>query len=295
MTLKHMRIFKEVCVQESITKAADQLNMAQPAVSVIIREMEEHYRVKLFERLNRRLYITDAGKVLLQYAATIIMQFEEAENSIHSSEYISTLRVGANISLGLNLLPPILEEYGKRYPKVITTSMINNSDYIEKKLIQNEIDIAIVDHISVATNFKEDYLMEDKMVAACSISYGERLGTVITLAGLAKEKLLLREKGSGLRSTVDSAFDLYGLVPSIAMESISTNALLQAAAHNLGVIIIPERSLELSEYRDALVKIAISDVDLKRKYYAIYNHNKYITPNMTNFIQLTHELLKSFS
>ncbi len=293
MTLKHMRIFKEVCVQESITRAADQLNMAQPAVSVVIREMEEHYKVRLFERLNRRLYITDAGRVLLQYADTIIQQFEEAENSILSSKYVSTLRVGVNISLGLNLLPQILEEYAKRYPKVITTSVINNSDYIEKRLFQNEIDLAIVDQISSAANFKEDYLMEDKMVAVCGKNHGQQLGKDITLERLAKEKLLLREKGSGLRSTVDSAFDLYGLVPNIAMESISTNALLQAAACNLGVLIIPERSLELSVFKGELMKITISDVDLKRRYYAIYNYNKYITPNMTNFIELTHEILKS--
>ncbi len=292
MTLRHMRIFKEVCVQESITRAAEQLNMAQPAVSVAIREMEEHYQIKLFERLNRRIYITDEGKVLLQYADTIIRQFEEAENLILSSNYVSTLRIGANISLGSGLLPLVLEEYGKRYPKVITTSVINNSDYIEKKLVQNEIDLAIVDNISPTAAFKGEYLTEDKMIAVCSKEYGERLGKEITLEQMAKEKLLLREKGSGLRSTVDSAFDLYGLVPYIAMESISTNALLQAAAHNLGILIISERRLELDRYREELVKINISDVDLRRKYHIIYNQNKYITPNMTSFIELTYEVLK---
>lgn len=295
MTLKHMRIFKEVCVQESITRAAEQLNMSQPAVSVVIRELEDHYQVKLFERLNRRLYITDAGKVLLQYADNIIQQFEEVENSIRSSKYISSLRVGANISLGLNLLPQILEEYSQRYPKIITTSIINNSDYIEKKLLQNEIDLAIVDHRSASNQFKEEYLMEDKMVAACGKKYEEQLNRNITLERLSKEKLLLREKGSGLRSAVDAAFDLCGLVPNIVMESISTNALLQAAVHNLGILIIPERSLVLSVYQEDLVKIEISDVDLKRKYFAIYNRNKYITPNMTNFIGLTKEFLKELS
>ncbi len=293
MTLKHMRIFKEVCVQESITRAADQLNMAQPAVSVVIKEMEEYYNIKLFDRLNRRLYITDAGKLLLQYVDTIIQQFEEAENAIRCSTYVSTLRIGVNTSLGLSILPTILEEYGKRYPKVITTSMINNSDYIEKKLTRNEIDLAIVDHMSVSTNFKEEFLMEDKMVVACGKIYGERLGKDITLDQLAKEKLLLREKGSGLRSTVDAAFDLHGLIPNIVMESISTNALFQAAAHNLGVFLISENSLKLSEYKDELNKVNILDVELRRKYYAIYNQNKYVTPAMTNFIELTQEILKS--
>ena len=79
MTLRHFHIFSTVCKKESITKAAEELNMAQPAVSFAIRELESYYGTKLFERMNRRLYITDAGKQLLVYADSVLAQCKEAK------------------------------------------------------------------------------------------------------------------------------------------------------------------------------------------------------------------------
>lgn len=80
MTLRHFHIFSTVCKKESITKAAEELNMAQPAVSFAIRELESYYGTKLFERMNRRLYITDAGKQLLVYADSVLAQCNEAKD-----------------------------------------------------------------------------------------------------------------------------------------------------------------------------------------------------------------------
>lgn len=78
MTLRHLEIFSAVCVQESFTRAAEQLNMAQPAVSLAIRELEVFYNVRLFERMNRRVYLTEAGRTLRQYADTVLSQFQES-------------------------------------------------------------------------------------------------------------------------------------------------------------------------------------------------------------------------
>jgi DNA-binding transcriptional LysR family regulator len=290
MTLKHMKIFKEVCTQESITKASVLLNMAQPAVSVVIRELEDYYELKLFERLNRRIYITDAGKTLLQYADTIIQQFEEVENSFRCNGFLSTLRVGSNISLGDGLLPVILEEFGRKYPHVLVTSIVNNTEFVEKKLNQNEMDLAIIDHVSLSTKYKGEFLFEDKLVAVCGKKYERHLKGDVTLNRLAQEKLLVREKGSGLRSAIEMAFARHDLTPNFVMESLSTNALINAAVHNLGVLILSERTLELSEHKTLLHKIAINEVDLKRNYYIVYNASKYMTQNMISFIELAHTL-----
>ena len=78
MTLRHLEIFSAVCAQESFTRAAEQLNMAQPAVSLAIRELEVFYNVRLFERMNRRVYLTEAGRTLRQYADTVLSQFQES-------------------------------------------------------------------------------------------------------------------------------------------------------------------------------------------------------------------------
>ena len=85
MTLRHLEIFSAVCAQESFTRAAEKLNMAQPAVSLAIRELEVFYNVRLFERMNRRVYLTEAGRTLRQYADTVLSQFQESVEVLRES------------------------------------------------------------------------------------------------------------------------------------------------------------------------------------------------------------------
>ena len=92
MTLRHLRIFSEVCRQESITLAAERMNMAQPAVSYAIRELESYYGTKLFERMNRRLYITESGEQLLLYADSILSQFDEARDVLRDVHAVTKVR-----------------------------------------------------------------------------------------------------------------------------------------------------------------------------------------------------------
>ena len=85
MTLRHLEIFRAVCARESITLAAEHLNMTQPAVSLAVKELEAFYGVQLLERMNRRIYITDAGRSLLQYADAVLSQFEESVRVLRDS------------------------------------------------------------------------------------------------------------------------------------------------------------------------------------------------------------------
>ena len=100
MTLKHLRIFVEVCRMDSITKAAENLNMAQPAVSNAIRELESFYQVKLFERMNRKIYITSAGKYLCESADAILSQFDESKDVLLDIASSTKIRIGSNVSFG---------------------------------------------------------------------------------------------------------------------------------------------------------------------------------------------------
>lgn len=90
MTLRHLEIFRAVCARESITLAAEHLNMTQPAVSLAVKELEAFYGVQLLERMNRRIYITDAGRSLLQYADAVLSQFEESVRVLRTAAPIVT-------------------------------------------------------------------------------------------------------------------------------------------------------------------------------------------------------------
>ena len=171
MTLKHLRIFAEVCRMESITEAAKNLNMAQPAVSNAIRELEAFYQVKLFERMNRRLYITNAGEYLRGYADSILTQFEESRDILQDIAASTRIRIGSNVSFGANYLPKIISDFQSIHPEIPLFTMIQNSSHIEDCLLHNELDFAIVDNLSSHAGIRQTLIKEESMVALCSPNF----------------------------------------------------------------------------------------------------------------------------
>ena len=145
MTLRHFHIFSTVCKKESITKAAEELNMAQPAVSFAIRELESYYGTKLFERMNRRLYITDAGKQLLVYADSVLAQCNEAKDVLSDINAMTQIRLGANVSVGNSWLQNCIDGFEKIHPEIPIYTSVQNSSQLEKQLLYNNLDFAFMD------------------------------------------------------------------------------------------------------------------------------------------------------
>ncbi|MDD4774729.1 MAG: LysR family transcriptional regulator [Eubacteriales bacterium] len=282
MTLRHLQIFAAVCKENSITGAADRLNMAQPSVSLVVRELEYFYGVKLFERMNRRLYITDAGSRLLGYADTIISQFNESVNTLKDSDALSSLRVGANVTIGETLLPGVIKEYRELYPKVNVTAIIENSKQIESLLLKNDIDLALVDNISVSPYFISRVLFRESMPVLCAPGYiaGEKL----TVEELAACRLLLREQGSGTRQSVDQIFDMAGYTVSPVLESISSAALINAAKLGLGITVLSRRAVRRELAEGSLTEIEVEDAEFLRNHFVVYHKSKLVTLVMKNFI-----------
>ncbi len=141
MTLRHLRIFVAVVDQGSATAAANVLYLAQPAVSLAIRELEEYYGIKLFDRIGNRLHLTEAGKIFYSYAAHIITTFEEMENGLRNWDEIGRLRIGSSITIGNKMLPELIHDFSFVYPKIDVKVLIDSSDVIEEKLLRSELDL----------------------------------------------------------------------------------------------------------------------------------------------------------
>lgn len=128
MTLRHFRIFVAVCKQGGITKAAESLYLAQPAVSLAVRELEEHYDVRLFDRIGRRLYLTEAGKEFLAYAERILALCDDLEKGARQWDEQSPLHIGSSMTIGTKLLPGLVRRFRQQYPAAKVTVEIKNSD-----------------------------------------------------------------------------------------------------------------------------------------------------------------------
>lgn len=145
MTLRHLKIFIAVAETRSMSAAARRCFITQPTVSQTIHELEEHYHTILFERLSRKLYITEAGKNLLSHARQVADQFDRLEQSMADSAVSQSLRIGATLTVGVCLLPNILNDFRSEMPQVSTYSCISNTADIEQKILDSSLDIGIVE------------------------------------------------------------------------------------------------------------------------------------------------------
>lgn len=279
MTRKHFTIFVEVCRFLNFSQAAEALNTTQPAVSLAVKELESHYSVALFERMNRRVYLTPAGEALLATAQDVLRGFQEAEETLGQGRPLA-LRVGANVSFGEASLAQVLGRFRQEHPQVRLRALVANSDKIQSLLAENQLDVGIVDGLGVSERLRAQPLYQEDLVLAAAPGRFPAPATVEELAALP---LLLREPGSGLRSSVDRVFSQQGLAPQPLLESTSTAALAQAAKAGLGVAILPEA---LAQRESGLQVGTVPEVRFFRQFACALHRQKAPSPALEAFLAL---------
>lgn len=279
MTRKHFTIFVEVCRFLNFSQAAEALNTTQPAVSLAVKELESHYSVALFERMNRRVYLTPAGEALLATAQDVLRGFQEAEETLGQGRPLA-LRVGANVSFGEAGLAQVLGRFRQEHPQVRLRALVANSDKIQSLLAENQLDVGIVDGLGVSERLRAQPLYQEDLVLAAAPGRFPAPATVEELAALP---LLLREPGSGLRSSVDRVFSQQGLAPQPLLESTSTAALAQAAKAGLGVAILPEA---LAQRESGLQVETVPEVRFFRQFACALHRQKAPSPALEAFLAL---------
>ena len=273
MTRKHFTIFVEVCRFLNFSQAAEALNTTQPAVSLAVKELESHYGVALFERMNRRVYLTPAGEALLATAQDVLRGFQEAEETLGQGRPLA-LRVGANVSFGEAGLAQVLGRFRQEHPQVRLRALVANSDKIQSLLAENQLDVGIVDGLGVSERLRAQPLYQEDLVLAAAPGRFPAPATVEELAALP---LLLREPGSGLRSSVDRVFSQQGLAPQPLLESTSTAALAQAAKAGLEALAQRESGLQVG---------TVPEVRFFRQFACALHRQKAPSPALEAFLAL---------
>jgi len=284
MTIRHLQIFKTVCQCQSITAAAEKLNMTQPAVSIAIRELESFYQAKLFDRMNRTIYLTEAGATLREYTDAILDPFEEAAVILRDGSSFMKCRLGVNVTAGETVLAGILKIIREQIPDAGLEVCIENTETLEKKLDDNEIDFAVADSLKDTAKRVIVPLYRGEMAAVCAPDYGPSGET--TVQELAGYRLLLREKGSGNRTCTDALFERNGCTVSPAVESISDLSLLNLAEAGAGITILPRELVLERIAAGRLREIPLKGEKMERQYFIAYNRKKYLTVFMKQILAI---------
>ena len=277
MTLRHLRIFVTVCETGSMTAAAGKLYLAQPSISLAISEMESHYGVRLFDRISRRLYLTDKGRQVLEYARHIIDLFDEMEQHITAESGLGHLRVGTSITVGTYLLPGCISRLQKQFPALQVEAVVGNSETIEAKILENEIDLGIIEGAVHSSYIRQEMFEGDRMVFICPISHGFAGKKLEKMDLLQGEKLLLREKGSAGREIFDGLLAARELSVKPCFESVSNQAILEAVKEGLGISLLPWYLVKEALKEGKVAEFTINDISLTRKFSVIWHKNKFLT------------------
>lgn len=285
MTIRHLKIFATVCEEGGITKAGQRLFMSQPTVSYAITELEKYYGTKLFDRISNRLHLTDAGRKLLPYAQHIVSMLDEMETEIRDCDS-GTIRVGASITIGNCMLPGLLKSFEKRRHGIDVKVMIDNSKRIEQSVLDNSIDLGMIEGVSHGPNLISESFMDDELVLLFAPGHRWEAQSVVKPKELENEPFLFREHGSGVREILESALLLHDIEIKPAWESISTQAIVQAMTHGLGVAVLPLMLVEDHLANGTLLTRPIDGISLNRKFVIIHHKSKYITSAMQEFINL---------
>ena len=287
MTIRHLKVFLAVCACGfNTTRAAEEIHMTQPAVSLAIRELEQYYGVALFDRMGRRLCITQAGEKFREYASHIVSLFDDMEKGMRDWDAFGILRVGASITIGSQFLPNYVKAFCTRYPGTEVHAVVGPSDHLEQQLMDNDLDFALIEGAARLPALVCEPYMEDRLVVVCPPSGAFRQGQTISQETFRRQKFLLRERGSGTREVFEQAIAQAGFSVSPIWEAMSTTALINAVINGLGVAVLPWRMVLGPLERGLVIAVRVEGLDFLRKFHIVHHREKYLTSSAKSFIQL---------
>ena len=199
MTIRHLTIFLTVAQQGSMSAAAKVLYLSQPTVSQAIRELETHYNGLLFERLGKKLYLTERGRLLLPHAEELVQQFRQIEELMLNQGQSSTLKLGSTITVGTCLTPSVIMDLQKCFPELSVYSYVSNTRDIEEKLLKSELDAAVVEGEILSPDLIVLPIIDDSLVLAVGKEHPFYTRQELSVADLQGQKFSMRESGSGTR------------------------------------------------------------------------------------------------
>lgn len=285
MTLRHLRVFLAVYQTQNVTRAAERLHMTQPTVTRAVQELERYYGMRLFERINRRLYITQSGRQLYARAVHIVGSFDRMEKELKNWDEFGLLRIGATPTLASVLLPKTLMTFEKKHPKLRVRCSVENGTHLQEALADDRLDFALIEGEVAAEHLHAEPFSEDRLILLLPPDDPRRNAPALTLRELAESPLLLREKGSMGRSFLDRVFAAHDLPLEPLMESISTHAIIQAVHAGLGISFLPQRLIRHSVESGFVATRAVDDEPFVRRNFAVWHEDKFLTRSARELLE----------
>jgi DNA-binding transcriptional LysR family regulator len=284
ITLRQLRVFEAVARHLSFTRAADELHLSQPAVSMQIRQLEDTVGLDLFEKLGKRIQLSEAGHELFHYSEAITRLLHEAEEVFEGLKGLSRGRLKVAVASTINYFAPkLLAAFHRRYPGVALHLDVTNRERLVRMLDANETDLVLMGQPPEDLDLESEPFMDNPLVVVAPPDHplaGERS---ITVSRIARETFLMREPGSGTRQALERFFEDHGLELRKGMEMTRNEAIKQAVRAGLGLGVVSLHTLELELETRRLVSLEVEGFPIHRKWYLVCRKGKRLSPAAEEF------------
>jgi DNA-binding transcriptional LysR family regulator len=295
MADRRLQVFHAVAKHLSFTKAAEALFMTQPAVTFQIRQLEEHFDTRLFDRAHGRITLTAAGALALDYAERILALSAELDTRLKemSGQVGGVLLVGASMTVAEFLLPPVLGEFKARFPSVVPRLFVANSEAVQARIAERTLDLGFIEGESHLPSLVTDVCCDDELQVVCAPSHPLAKLQSVPPKALLEHSYVSREPGSGTREVIDHYLQKAGVPPDtlqVVMELGSPEALKRLVATGLGFTIM-SRVIAATEVKlGRLVQVPLSP-RLVRHMSVVYPKERFHSRLVNEFVQFAKQRL----
>jgi LysR family transcriptional regulator, low CO2-responsive transcriptional regulator len=275
VTLRQLKVFESVARHLSFSRAAEELFLTQPAVSMQIKQLEDNVGLPLFEQMGKKIYLTDAGNELYHYSRAISQQLADMELALDELKGLERGKLNISVVSTANYFAPhLLAKFCQRYSGVTVSLHVSNRETVLKQLADNLTDLAIMGrppgHLDIATQS----FMENPLVVVAPPGHPLCCAREIPVKRLEQETFLVREPGSGTRSAMERFFTAHHISINRGMETDTNEAIKQAVQAGMGLAIMSLHTVELELETKRLRVLDVQDFPIMRHWHVVHRKNK---------------------
>ena len=285
VTIRQLQIFVVAADHLSFARTSERLHLTQPGVSLQIKQLESMVGLALFERRGRRLALTEAGEHLLRYARRILDALKDADAALSALKGVTGghIRVGV-VSTAKYFAPALLAQFQHRYPGVRVSLSVNNREVIVRELERGEIDVAVMGTPPQRFETTAVPFADNPLVVIAPVAHPLARRRRVPLGALAGETFIVREPGSGTRSSMERAFAERAFVPRIGAVMSSNETIKQAVMAGMGIALLSRHTIGLELQTGRLAELDVAGLPLMRRWYVVRRAGRFESAASTAFV-----------
>lgn len=295
LTLRQIEVFNAVARHRNYTRAAEELHLSQPAVSMQIRQLEESIGLPLFEQVGKKIHLTEGGRQMFSYGRSIANLLDQAEEVFEALKGVErgTLTISV-ASTASHFATRLLAEFSKQRAGITISLDVTNRESLRRQLENNEPDLVIMGQPPRSVDVEATPFTENPLVMIAPVGHPLAAQKNIPLAHFANENFVVRELGSGTRGATQHFFDDHNVPFNKVIEMTSNEAIRQAVEAGLGLGVVSIHTLELELETGRLAILDVQDFPIMRHWYLIQRKGKRLSPAAQAFRAFVLEQAEQF-